>query len=91
MNVEDERTRIVACITVLLESLSSFVPTDYLHPGNSFSRGKQSGDTSSTSSALSTGMDRRCVSVGDEATAAAGFVHADGADGHALFGFEDAL
>ncbi len=56
-----------------------------------FSKEQAIGDTSSTSSALSTGMDRRCVSVRDEATTAAGLVHAGGADGDALFGFEDAL
>ena len=36
-------------------------------------------------------MDRRRVRVGDEAATAAGFVHAGGADGDALFRFEDAL
>ena len=36
-------------------------------------------------------MDGRGVGVGDEAAAAAGFVHAAGADRDAFFGFKGAL
>ncbi len=36
-------------------------------------------------------MDRWGVGVRNEAATAAGFIHANCADGHALFGFEDAL